>query len=333
MKKKGFCIGTLFLDAGTVLAPLAGITDLPFRRMVKGFGGCGLVISEMVSANGLVYGSHKTRELLASHPTEKPLAVQIFGSTPEIMAEAARMVQDAGADILDINFGCSVQKILKSGSGSALMKEPEKTEALIRAVRRAIDIPLTIKMRSGWTPDGKDALELGRIAEANGVDAVTLHPRTATQGFGGSIDLSLIRRLRREIRIPIIGNGDIVRPEEALHMMAETGCDAVMVGRAAMRGPHILRDIDLLARGQAGLGMELKEHFTAMRSYLEDLAGFYGEERGVKLLRSRMIRFARGIPGASVFRVGMGAAGTLDEMRGHIDSLEKTQEKHVEKGT
>lgn len=326
MKQGGFHIGGLELKARTVLAPLAGITDLPFRRMVKGFGGCGLVVSEMVSANGLVYGSEKTGALLKSSPEERPFSVQIFGSEPGIMAEAARMVQDAGADLLDINFGCSVRKILKSGSGAALMKEPEKAEKLICAVRKAIHIPLTIKMRSGWSPDGKDALLLGRIAEKNGVDALALHPRTASQGFGGKIDQDLIRRLCAEIRIPVIGNGDIVKPEDALGMMEKTGCDAVMVGRAAMRTPHILLDIARLMEGEKSCGLDYEKHFSAMRAYMKDILSFYGEERGVRLLRIRLAWFVRGFAGASAFRTGMGKVRTVDEVRSLIEILEGMQE-------
>lgn len=325
MKKEGFSIGSLDLETRTILAPLAGVTDLPFRRMIKSFGGCGLVTSEMISANGLVYGSEKTENLLQSDFQESPLAIQIFGSDPGIMAEAARMVQDAGADILDINFGCSVRKILKSGSGSALMKEPEKARALIRSVRDAVKIPLTIKMRSGWTSDGKEALALGRIAEENGVNAVTLHARTATQGFGGKIDLDFIKRLTAELRIPVIGNGDITEPEDAITMMAETGCAAVMVGRAAMRTPHILRDIALLMEGRPAMGMDLFEHFSAMRAYLENALSFYGEERGAKLLRSRLVWLAKGFAGASFFRTAMGKVSNADEARELIDTLEKMQ--------
>ena len=180
-------IGTLKLTNPSILAPLAGITDLPFRLLVKE-AGCGLVCSEMISSNGLVHGSPKTLKMLSSQPEEKPLSVQIFGADPSIMAEAAQIVESSGADILDVNFGCSVKKIVKTGSGAALMREPKVTEKLLTTIRKAIKIPLTIKIRSGWEASGNEAIAIARIAESSGVDAVVVHPRTATQGFRGKAD-------------------------------------------------------------------------------------------------------------------------------------------------
>ncbi|TWI67792.1 tRNA-U20-dihydrouridine synthase [Desulfobotulus alkaliphilus] len=300
-RQRPFSIGSIPFSHPTVLAPLAGVTDQPFRRMIKGFG-CGLVCSEMVSANGLVYGSEKTRQLMASHPEERPLSVQIFGSDPAIMAEAALMVQDAGADIVDINFGCSVRKVLKSGSGSALMAEPEKSKEIITRVRRVLSVPLTIKIRSGWQPDAKEALHLSRTAEDCGVDALTIHPRTARQGFGGKADWSVIRKIKSLVKIPVIGNGDIIRPEDALSMFSETHCDAVMVGRAAMHSPHIFRDIHSLLEGNAPWGRNLAEHFASMENYMENLTLFYGEETACSMFRSRLGWFVKGLPGSTVFR-------------------------------
>jgi len=189
-------IGSVTLPNNTVMAPLAGITNLPFRLMVKELG-CGLVCSEMISSNGLIYQSPKTIQLMNSAEKEKPLSVQMFGAVPEIMAEAAQMIEQSGADILDINFGCSVRKIIKSGSGVALMKSPEVAAAILTAVRKSVTIPLTIKIRSGWDYSGDQALEIARIAEDCGVDAITVHPRTATQGFGGTADWSIIQKIKQ----------------------------------------------------------------------------------------------------------------------------------------
>ncbi|TYT74522.1 tRNA dihydrouridine synthase DusB [Desulfobotulus mexicanus] len=300
-KKHTFSIGGISFSHPTVLAPLAGVTDQPFRRMIKGFG-CGLVCSEMVSANGLVYGSEKTRQLMASHPEERPLSIQIFGSDPAIMAEAALMVQDAGADIVDINFGCSVRKVLKSGSGSALMAEPEKSKEIITKVRRVLSVPLTIKIRSGWQPHGEDAFRLSRIAEDCGVDAITIHPRTARQGFGGKADWSLIRKIKSLVKIPVIGNGDIIRPEDALSMFSKTNCDAVMIGRTAMHSPHIFKDIHDLMEEISPKGQNLAEHFASMENYIENLTLFYGEETACSMFRSRLGWFVKGLPGSTVFR-------------------------------
>ena len=238
-------IGSVRLKNKAILAPLAGITNLPFRLMAKE-AGCALVCSEMVSANGLVHKSIKTEQLLDSLPKEKPLSVQIFGFDPEIMAEAARVVESSGADIIDINFGCSVKKIVKNGSGVALMKMPKTAAALIKSVRNAVRIPLTIKLRTGWNPTGNQAFEISEIAEACGVDAIAIHPRTATQGFSGRADWSIIAALKRRVGIPVIGNGDIFSAQDALKMLEETRCDAVMIGRAAFFAPLMATSPDSL---------------------------------------------------------------------------------------
>ncbi|MCW7753183.1 tRNA dihydrouridine synthase DusB [Desulfobotulus sp. H1] len=319
---KPFTIGNIQMGQPTVLAPLAGVTDLPFRRMVKGFG-CGLVCSEMVSANGLVYGSEKTRQLMASHSDESPLCIQIFGSDPAIMAEAAAMAQDAGAHILDINFGCSVRKVLKSGSGSALMQEPEKAAAILSRVRRVLSIPLTIKMRSGWTADAKDALTLARIAEDCGVNALTLHPRTARQGFGGRADWSRIKELKRLVTLPVIGNGDILTPEDALFMLVSTGCDAVMIGRAALHSPHIFRDIHAILSEQTPGGRNPAEHLAAMGHYIEDTLTFYGEETGCRILRSRLGWLVKGLPGSTRFRSRTSSLSSREEALALLADLHK----------
>jgi nifR3 family TIM-barrel protein len=294
-------IGTVETDNFTVLAPLAGITNLPLRLMAKR-SGCGMVCSEMISSHGLVYKSGKTEQLLESVPDEKPLSVQIFGAKPAIMADAARIVQDAGADILDINFGCSVKKILKSNSGSALMKEPQLSRRILDAVRQAIDIPLTIKIRSGWDPSGQQALEIGRIAENCGVDAVAVHPRTATQGFRGQADWSIIAAVKKSLAIPVIGNGDVAAPADALRMLAETGCDGVMVGRAAIGNPMIFEQILAAAQGCPTEAPTDGQRIGMMVDYLRDSVRYLGEERACRMMRSRLCWFVKGMRNAGLFR-------------------------------
>ncbi|WP_319522411.1 tRNA dihydrouridine synthase DusB [uncultured Desulfosarcina sp.] len=294
-------IGTVETDNFTVLAPLAGITNLPLRLMAKR-AGCGLVCSEMISSHGLVYKSGKTEQLLESAPAEKPLSVQIFGSKPAIMADAARIVQDSGADILDINFGCSVKKILKSNSGSALMKEPQLTRRILDAVRQAIDIPLTIKIRSGWDPSGQQALEIAGIAEDCGVDAVTVHPRTAMQGFRGRADWSIIAAVKKALAIPVIGNGDVAAPADALRMIAETGCDGVMVGRAAIGNPMIFEQILAAAQGWPPEDPTDGQRIGMMQAYLRDSVRYLGEERACRMMRSRLCWFVKGMHNAGLFR-------------------------------
>ena len=294
-------IGSVETDNFTVLAPLAGITNLPLRLIAKR-AGCGLVCSEMISSHGLVYKSGKTEQLLDSTPAEKPLSVQIFGSKPAIMADAARIVQASGADILDINFGCSVKKILKSNSGSALMKDPPLARRVLEAVRSAVDIPLTIKIRAGWEPSGRQALEIAKLAEDCGVDAVAVHPRTATQGFRGTADWSIIAAVKQVLTIPVIGNGDVTEPADALRMLAETGCDGVMVGRAAIGNPMIFDQILAAFEGRSAHPPTDFQRIGMMEDYLLDSVRYLGEERACRMMRSRLCWFVKGMRNAGQFR-------------------------------
>jgi nifR3 family TIM-barrel protein len=294
-------IGAVETDNFTVLAPLAGITNLPMRLLAKR-AGCGLVCSEMVSSNGLVYGSEKTVQLLDSAPEEKPLSVQIFGSNPEIMADAARIVQDSGADIVDINFGCSVKKILKSNSGSALMKDPQLSRRILNSVRRVVAIPLTIKIRTGWEPSGKQAMEIARLAEDCGVDAIAVHPRTATQAFRGEANWSIIAELKKVLSIPVIGNGDVRAPEDALRMVAETGCDGVMVGRAAIGNPFIFDQILSFSSKRPSTEPDDRQRIDMMLHYLRASIAYLGEETACRMMRSRLCWFVKGMRNAGQFR-------------------------------
>jgi tRNA-dihydrouridine synthase B len=312
-------IGKVELKAPTIFAPLAGISNLPLRLLVKA-SGCGLVCSEMVSAYGLAYGSAKTFDLLASTPQEKPLSVQIFGSDAAIMAAAAEKVEAAGADMVDINFGCSVRKILKSGAGAALMREPGKAADIIRAVRGAVQVPLTIKMRSGWDASGHQALELARIAQDGGADAVTIHPRTARQGFGGCADWALIGRIKAALSIPVIGNGDIVEAADALRMMESTGCDAVMVGRAAMANPLIFAQIQDLMAGRSPSQASAGERIALMIRYLDSSVEYLGERRACFMMRSRLAWLAKGLPMAGRFRRSIRQVTTQTEVRQLMDA-------------
>ena len=311
-------IGSIKLDNITIMAPLAGITNLPLRLLAKE-SGAALVCSEMVSANGLVYKSKKTEQLLNSIPAEKPLSIQIFGSDPSIMAEAARMVESGGADIIDINFGCSAKKVLKTGSGSALMKDPDKAAAVITAVRQAVIVPVTIKIRSGWNKSGEDALKIAALAQECGVDAITIHPRTATQGFGGHADWRLIADIKKNVSIPVIGNGDINHPADAIRMIQETGCDAVMIGRAAIGNPLIFKQILALLNGNR-YDINLGQRFAVMIKYLKTSVKYFGEKHACRMMRSRLCWFTKGLPGSSKFRQSITRISSEEETLSLINS-------------
>lgn len=316
-------IGTITTSNNTIFAPLAGISNLPMRLMAKQ-AGCGLVCSEMISSNGLVYGSEKTVRLLDSTAAEKPLSVQIFGSDPKIMADAAAIVQSSGADILDINFGCSVKKILKSGSGSALMKDPDKTFALLTAVRKAITIPMTIKIRSGWEPSGDQALTIAKIAQDCGADAVAVHPRTATQGFRGKADWDIISRVKKSLTIPVIGNGDIVTAEDALEMKTTTGCDGIMVGRAAIGNPMIFGQILALEKGEKTQDLDDLQRISMMMGYLDASITYLGEKNACYMMRSRLCWFVKGMRNASRFRESIRFISSGKEAKEKIDAYRKS---------
>lgn len=302
MSSAALHIGSVQLQNFLIFAPLAGISDLPMRLLAKE-AGCALVCSEMISANGLVHGSKKTRRMLGSDPAEKPLSVQIFGADPAVMKDAARIVEDSGADILDINFGCSVKKILKSGAGAALMKSAGQAQAVIRAVCDAVKIPVTVKMRSGWDSTGQDAATITNIAEGSGIAAVTIHPRTASQGFRGAADWSIIKKIKASTPLTVIGNGDIRTPQDAIRMKSETGCDAVMIGRAAIGNPWIFsQTLAAVALGQTHWEVDVATRMNALKRYLKASIIHYGEAQACRMMRSRLGWFVKGLPHAGRFR-------------------------------
>ena len=325
-------IGSLVLDNITILAPLAGISSLPFRLLARE-AGCALVCSEMISANGLVHKSQKTFQMTKSLPEEKPLSVQIFGSDPLVMAQAATIVASTGADILDINMGCSVKKVVKTGAGVALMKDFENAEAIIKAVRKAVKIPLTIKIRSGWNKSGDQAFKIAKIAQNCGVDAIAVHPRTAEQGFRGHADWSITAGVKKIVSIPVIGNGDITTANDAVKMQMETGCDAVMIGRAAIGNPWIFSQVLALMEKSneiyADADADYTRRFEVMIRYLDTSVKFFGEKHACRMMRSRLGWFVKGLYKSGQFRESIKKITSQDQainlVKEYMDFLKEHQ--------
>ncbi|MBW1782276.1 MAG: tRNA dihydrouridine synthase DusB [Deltaproteobacteria bacterium] len=312
-------IGDLKLKNWLIMAPMSGITNLPFRLIVKRLG-AGLVTTEMISAMGLTRRQEKTFTYLRSAPEEKPLSAQIFGSDPHVLAEAARMVVDAGADMVDINMGCPARKVVKTGAGGALLRSPDRVRDMVTAVRAACPVPLTVKIRAGWSPDQPVACETARIVEDCGADGITIHPRFVTQRFSGTADWTIISSVKSRIRIPVIGNGDVSTPARALAMRQQTECDGVMIGRGAMGNPWIFRQILDLDKGLNTGPPELSERRRIILAHFELLSDLMGEARAAKVMRGLLLWYTKGLPYSSRFRGAFTGIHDLDTMIHAMDA-------------
>ena len=305
-------IGDLVLPHNVVLAPLAGITNLPFRILCRREGAA-LAFTEMVSVNGLVREGVNTLALLKSSPDDRPLGIQLFGDTPESLAEAARMVEGYG-DLLDINMGCPVRKVVGTGAGSALLRDPGKIAEIIRAVRSATRLPLTVKIRSGWHCGDDTYRAIGRIAEAEGCDAITLHPRSRSQMFSGLASWDHLGELKGSVSIPVLGSGDLFTAEDCLRMMRETGCDGVMIARGALGAPWIFRQVAELAERGAVTPVTNLQRVEAMRQHLELFCSEAGETVAVREMKKHVGWYARGFAGAAEIRRTCNAARELQDL-------------------
>ena len=315
-------IGSLHLPHNLLLAPLAGITNHVFRCVCR-YEGAALAFTEMVSVNGMVREGVKTWALLKSSPEDRPLGIQIFGDNPELLAESARMVEGHG-ELLDINMGCPVRKVVTTGAGSALLKDTAQVAAIIRAVRRATQLPLTIKMRSGWQCGDDTWLEVGRIAEAEGCDAVTLHPRSRAQMFSGQADWEQIARLKQVLSIPVIGSGDLFTPEDCRRMLQQTGCDAVMIARGALGNPWIFSQTISLLQDRFIAEIPATERAATARRHCERFCEEAGEAVAMREMKKHLGWYIHGITGAAALRRTVNSAGSLDELLAVIGRIEET---------
>lgn len=309
-----FAIGNINISNRVLAAPLAGVSDRAFRIIAKSFG-CGMVYSEMISDMGLVYNQQKTRRLADTTEEEPPVAIQIFGSQVEPMVKAALIVEAMGAKIIDINMGCPTPKIVKSGEGAALMMDIPRSREIIRAVVRAVRVPVTVKMRKGWDDNHITCLALARVAEEEGAAAVTLHPRTRAQFFSGQADWEIITRVKQALTIPVIGNGDIWSARDAVRMIETTGCDAVMIGRAGMGNPFIFREtVELLENGKIIASPDPSERMRIALKHLDLACRFKGEKTAVREMRKHLSWYIKGMPGAARIREELNRAVTREEM-------------------
>ena len=308
-------IGTLTIKNNICLAPMAGITDLPFRLLCAEQG-AGFVYSEMVSAKGLLYDNVGTKELLRIDPMERPAGIQIFGSDPEIMAEvAARLTENPDFDFLDINMGCPAPKIVKNGEGSALMKEPALVGAIVKAVSRASSLPVTVKIRKGFNASWNNAVQIAKIIEDNGGAAVCVHGRTREQYYSGEADWEMIRRVKEAVSIPVIGNGDVTSPEAARKMFDQTGCDAVMIGRAAQGNPWLFAQINAFLKEGVNLPPpSFDDKITMALRHARMMTDYKGEYIGIREMRKHLCWYIKGLKGVAEARGRINHAETLAEM-------------------
>ncbi len=302
IKKQSLNIGDIILESPVVLAPMSGVTDMPFRKLVKSYG-AGLVVSEMIASQEMLRASEKTKKMSTSCEEESPIAVQLAGTDPDIMAQAAKMNEMRGADIIDINMGCPVKKVVKSYAGSALMRDEKLAGQIMQAVKAAVTIPVTVKMRLGWDDTNRNAQTLAKMAEDIGLSCVTVHGRTRDQMYGGQADWHAIAPIKQSVSIPVIGNGDILTLEDVDAIFEQAGVDGVMIGRGAYGRPWFLKQVmHYIDTGEHLPAPPLSEQRDVVINHYEAMLDHYGEHVGVRHARKHISWYCKGLTGATQFR-------------------------------
>lgn len=302
------------IDPKLVLAPMEGVTDVTFRRLIRQIGGCGLTVTEFIPAASLARGDVKFLRMAAFDPDESPIAIQIYGADPAVLAEAARVAEAKGAHILDLNMGCPSKQVCKNSGGSSLMKDIPHAQRIVRAMRAAVRIPFTVKMRAGWDASMRNAVDMARMCEDEGVEGLTVHWRTRADRYGGERDLGIIREVVEAVSVPVLANGDIVDIESAREAFAETGCAGLMIGRGAIRNPWVFAQISADMRGEEIPTVSLAERERVLLSYYEALRTTFKNDHGALGRMKKIARyFTRGVPEGDVLRAAIFYSTTVEQ--------------------